>query len=482
VQGIIVVGLGPGSPDLVTREAWNILSSTKQIYLRTKQHPVVDSLPTQLTFESFDSLYESLDHYEEVYHEIVDRLLGLALAEQEVVYAVPGDPTMGEATHTALCLKAQGMGVPIRTVHGVSFLEPCLGLIGVDGLDGISLLDALDLVHLHHPPLNPDLGALIGQVYSSSIASEVKLTLMNQYPDEYPVILLHEASTPEARVEKLCLFEIDRSKDIGALTTLYVPPTPEKSSFEAFQNTIAHLRAPDGCPWDREQTHASLRAHLLEETYEALLAIDQGDLAALSEELGDLLLQIVLHAQIAVEAGAFRMDEVIARINKKLIQRHPHVFGDLDVADVDTVLQNWENLKAAERGVDDEEGLMEGVPIILPALSQASELQQRATRVGFDWPSVEGVLEKILEELLEIKHAGRDQLASEIGDLLFAIVNYARWKDIDPESELRNANNRFRNRFKTMVALARKSGRVFRDLSLDEMEAYWEAAKSEAKG
>jgi tetrapyrrole methylase family protein/MazG family protein len=257
---------------------------------------------------------------------------------------------------------------------------------------------------------------------------------------------------------------------------LYVPALPLDSSFETLQNTVARLRAPDGCPWDREQTHQSLRKHLLEEAYEALAALDEDDLGGLKEELGDLLLQIVLQVQIATEQSNFRMADVVAGIQVKLIRRHPHVFGDLQVSGIDQVLRNWEHFKEQETGT----GPLAGVPRSFPALAQAAELQGRASRLGFDWPSAAGVRVKVQEELDEIDAAADPQAqAREIGDLLFTVVNYARWLDADPESELRQANQRFRSRFDRMTALSREQGSRLEDLPPEEMNRLWEAVKRE---
>jgi tetrapyrrole methylase family protein/MazG family protein len=281
-------------------------------------------------------------------------------------------------------------------------------------------------------------------------------------------------------VELLALQDIDRSERFAATTSLYLPPLGPTTSFEAFLEIIAHLRAPDGCPWDREQTHQTLRTHLLEETYEVLAALDENDSQAMREEFGDLLLQVVLHAQIASEYGEFNMAEILHSIHTKIVSRHPHVFGDLEVKDAQGVLRNWERLKAEERAANGkaEASLLDGVGSTLPALLQAEQYQRRAAHVGFDWPDVQGVLDKLEEELQEV-HAARDgfERYNEIGDLLFAVVNLARWYKIEPESALREANRRFRLRFGYIERQAREQGRAITDLSLDEMEALWQAAK-----
>jgi tetrapyrrole methylase family protein/MazG family protein len=305
---------------------------------------------------------------------------------------------------------------------------------------------------------------------------------MGVYPDEHPVKLVHSAGTEMQKVEDLALYEIDRSPRTGLLTVLYLPPLSPGASFEAFQELIAHLRAPEGCPWDREQTHQSLRTELLEETYEVLAALDADDPQAMQEELGDLLLQIVLHAQIAAEYGEFSMADVLQGIHGKIVHRHPHVFGDLEVKDTEGLLVNWERLKAEERLANGkaEASLLDGVPLSLPALAQAERYQKRAARVGFDWPDVQGVLDKLDEELGEVHNAEPGQArASEIGDLLFAVANLARWYKVEPESALREANARFRRRFASIESAARAQGRSAAELSLEELDAFWQEAKKQ---
>jgi tetrapyrrole methylase family protein/MazG family protein len=341
-------------------------------------------------------------------------------------------------------------------------------------------MDALELSQAHVPIHPTDMPLLVAQVYSQLVAAEVKMTLNAIYPDGHPVRLVHAAGTRDQRVEDLPLYEIDRSTHIGLLSALYVPPLGEGTSMEAFQEVVAHLRAPDGCPWDREQTHLTLRTNLMEEAYEALAAMDAEDHAHMAEEYGDLLLQIVLNAQIASEEGEFNLADVVKGIYDKIIRRHPHVFGDYKVDGVQGVLKNWEHLKAAERANSDkpDKGLLDSLPTALPALSQAQEYQDRAARVGFDWPEVGGVLDKIAEEIQEVRAATNEaELTEELGDLFFALVNLTRWKKIDAESALRGTNLRFKRRFTYIEQSAKKQGKNLAEMSLDEMEALWQEAK-----
>ena len=285
--------------------------------------------------------------------------------------------------------------------------------------------------------------------------------------------------TPEA----LTLGGFLKLKDFhGFLPLVYIPVTNPVASLDAFAETIARLRTPDGCPWDREQTHISLRTNLLEETYEALAALDAGDMAHLNEELGDVLLQIVLHAQIAQENGEFTLTDVIEGINRKIISRHPHVFGGLDLKDSKSVIQNWEKIKTherAENGTEQQQGMLKSVPRILPALSLAQKYQERAARVGFDWTEVSPVIEKIQEELGEVQAADSTQeREKELGDLMFAVVNLARWLNVDAESALRVMTLRFKNRFEHIETQAAMQGRSLSDMTLDEMDALWNEAKT----
>ncbi len=253
---------------------------------------------------------------------------------------------------------------------------------------------------------------------------------------------------------------------------------------EELARVMARLRGPDGCPWDRQQTHESLRRDLLEECHEVLEAIDAGDAEVLADELGDLLLQIVFHAQIAAERGDFDLSTVAERITAKLRRRHPHVFGDATVRDSDEVLANWERLKRDEPPARGRESVLDGVPRALPALLKATSLQKKATRVGFDWAEgdVAGPLGKVGEELAELRDAvGRaGDIEHEIGDLLFAVVNVARRLGTDAEDALRLACRRFEKRFQTIEAAAAAGGRELSAMSLAEMDELWEQAKRES--
>ena len=249
-------------------------------------------------------------------------------------------------------------------------------------------------------------------------------------------------------------------------------------SFDTLVDIIAKLRSPDGCPWDREQTHFSIKGNLLEETYEVLEAIDEGDMGKLCEELGDLLMQIVLHAQMAREDKDFEMRDVICSINTKLVHRHPHVFGDAEAKDAQQVIANWELLKREEG----KGSLLSGIPKEMPALAYSQAMQRRVARVGFDWADVQGVIEKLAEEVAELQKATEHQhRVREFGDLLFTLVNIARRLDIDLEAALRGTNERFYRRFGYMEEVCQQRGIQLSSLSLEEQDALWEEAKRELR-
>src|SRR5688572_18499864 len=336
------------------------------------------------------------------------------------------------------------------------------------------LLEARTLSTAHVPPYPPDMPALLLEIKSHELVLHLKNVLLTTYPKEHAIHIVAEGMKKEARLGEL------NADDFSENTSLYIPPLGAGASFESFAEIVAHLRAPNGCPWDREQTHESLRKHLLEESYEAISAIDSGDFTDMREEFGDLLLQVILQSQIANEEGHFNVNQVVQGIHSKIVRRHPHVFGDLKLDGVEGVLANWEKLKETERenSGQKERGLLDGVPVALPALSQAQEYQDRAARVGFDWPQVDGVLDKIKEEIDEIKDAETNfELAPEIGDLFFVLVNFARWKKVDAESALHGTNRKFKERFAYVEQGAKQQQRSVSELTLDEMESLWQEAK-----
>jgi tetrapyrrole methylase family protein/MazG family protein len=442
-MSIIIIGLGPGDASLLTGEAQQLLESVEEIYLRTRRHPTVASLPSHLRTHSFDSLYESEEEFSGVYERIAGQIMELAQRPEGVLYAVPGHPLVGEESVQRVLELAKESDVEVRIVPGLSFIEAALVSLDIDPLDGLQIVDATVLAERLHPNLDPDLPALVGQLYSRRVASEAKLTLMNLYPAEHQVTVLRALGTPQATTEQVLLYELDHLQDIDHLSSLYVPSLPKPSSVATFHDIVARLRAPGGCPWDREQTHQSLRQHLLEETYEVLQALDEEDDEALREELGDLLLQIILHAQIAVEDGSFSFAQVLETIIEKIIRRHPHVFAGLDVADADEVLRNWQAIKRQEKAEKEDKPLWD-MPLSLPALTLAQRAQERMKRESLPMPTRNELLQGIRRRLDQIGQLQDEETTEkEIGRLLFALADLARHLGVDAESALRTATIRF---------------------------------------
>ncbi|MCS6842322.1 MAG: nucleoside triphosphate pyrophosphohydrolase [Roseiflexaceae bacterium] len=505
---ITMVGLGPGDPGMITRAAWEVISTTRVLYLRTAVHPTVAALPSSVVIRAFDDLYERAERFNEVYERIADELVARARGGEPVVYATPGDPLTAEATSRHILRRARAQGVPVRIVSGVSFVEPVCALLGLDPLErGLQLLDALDLIvddtatsddapswaSLHGfayaPPLlpfplTPTRPALIGQVYSRAVASHVKLSLMERYPADHPVTLVRAAGVAgaESAVE-LPLHTLDHRSDFDHLTSLFVPPLTPLADLrgpEGVAYIVARLLGPGGCPWDREQTPQSLRAALLEEAHEALEALDAGDDEALVEELGDLLLNVLMQSEMARQAERFDAGDVFGAVAGKLIRRHPHVFGDLSVRASDEVLRNWEAIKRAEhsaKGVSRQSAL-DGIPASLPALAAAQKAVSKAAKAGFDAPEIDHAWDALAEELAELRAAAPDpaQAEVELGDVLLAVARLGWRLHVDAESALRAAVARFRRRFARLEALL--DGRDLRTMSVDEKLALWERARA----
>lgn len=464
MENITIVGLGPGEPRLLTREAWDILTQAPEVHLRTERHPTVDALRQipGLRLISFDEVYERTEAFADVYQAISAAVMELATRPQGVIYAVPGHPTVGETTTQIIRQAAAARGLSVRIVEGLSFVEPLLTALRVDALDGLQIADAMVVANKHHAALDPDRPAILAQLYSRLLAGEVKLVLLNTYPEDHPVTLVQAAGAPTGQTRQISLHELDHARSsFDHLTALYIPPLPHAGGYDALQEIVAHLRAPNGCPWDREQTHESLVSSLLEETYEVAAAIESGDAHRLSEELGDLYLNLAMQVQIAAEEGEFRLADVLGHIIAKLIRRHPHVFSGLDVQNVDEVLQNWEKIKAVERQAKGEfESALGSVPPALPALMQAEIYQRRAARIG--WPDTPA----------SDPAPANDEAA--FGDQLFALVTQARAAGVDPERALRQANVRFSARVRAVEARAQAAGVTLSALPATERAPWWQ--------
>ncbi|WP_455663014.1 bifunctional methyltransferase/pyrophosphohydrolase YabN [Pradoshia sp.] len=481
---ITIIGLGAGELEQLPLGIYRLLKNTSLLYARTMEHPVLKELSEEgLSISSFDAVYEKHDRFEEVYEEIVETLFQKALSE-DIVYGVPGHPLIAEKTVQLLLSQGSERGIDVIIKGGQSFLDPMFTAIKVDPVEGFQFLDGTSLSVMD---LNTHQHIIISQVYDAFIASEVKLTLMERYPDDHQVCLVTGAGMSSEQVKWLPLYELDREMELSNLTSVYVSPIniPEQQykEFWKLREIIDRLRAPDGCPWDRAQTHVTLKRFLIEEAYELIDAIDQDDIDNIIEELGDVLLQVMLHAKIGEDDGFFSIDDVIESISEKMVRRHPHVFGDAIAHSPEDVEKTWQQVKKTEKGT--EESLLKDVNESLPKLMQAEEIQKRAAKVGFDWNDVWPAWEKVLEELEEFKaelnQTERDtaKMADEFGDVLFACVNVARLVKIDAELALHGTINKFRTRFEFVERSVRESEKGWSDYTLEELDHFWNQAKEQ---
>jgi tetrapyrrole methylase family protein/MazG family protein len=455
----------------MTAETRALLESGLPVILRTRHHPAVAEIDPRARFASCDDLYQSGGTFEGVYRAVVGRVLQAAEAG-DVVYAVPGHPLVAEHTVAALLLEAAERGLTVRLYPALSFVDLAAVALGRD-LGAVQLCDALDL------RVDPARSALIGQVYGPDAASALKLKLLDAYPPEHPATLLHALGSPDEAVSVVPLSELDH-RPFGYLDAVYLPglaPFDNVRRFDGLYEIVRRLHAPGGCPWDREQTHASLRPHLLEEAYETLEAIDSGDLGRLTEELGDVLLQVVMHTGVAERLEEFTFADVTEHIARKIVRRHPHVFGEAVAPTAEDVRRSWEALKQEEKP---RQSILEGVPGTLPALAASQALQGRARRVGFDWPDIEGPLDKLVEEVREFGHAANAwEREDEFGDILFVVANVAQRLGVDAEQALRRANEKFRRRFGRVEQLAASRGVDLRALDLAGLDELWDEAKAD---
>ena len=478
---LVIVGLGPaGMSSLSQAAAGAVADPEAAVIVRTAHHPAAEQLSRAREVITCDDLYEEGPDFDAVYGAIADRVLASARA-RPTVYAVPGSAAVGERSVTMIREAAAAEGLEVRILAGESFLDLLYAQVGVDPIaDGVQVLDGRSLPD----PLPLHLPTVITQVDRAVVAADVASTLSRILPDQTPVTVLTELGSPTQNIVATTLEGLPRVP-VGPRSTVYLDPPP--AGWHGLVTTNRRLRAE--CPWDREQTHHTLVSHLVEEAYETVEALsrlgiaapggdpDYGAYAEVEEELGDLLLQVVFHATLAAEAGAFDVEEVAEGIRRKLVRRHPHVFGDVIADEPDVVIANWEHLKAEEK---ERDSLMDDIPAALPAIARADKMQRRAASVGFDWPSAEPVFAKVHEEIAELRAAAGDAsaVAAELGDVLFAVINLSRHLEVDPEMALRSAADTFARRFRGVERLAEAEGRRMSSMSLDEMDDLWSRVKA----
>lgn len=484
---ITTVGLGPGSMDFLSYGVLKALGKPKEkmIMLRTKHHPIVKDLEEEgYEFISLDYFYEKSQSFDIVYEDIANYVIEEARKHREVVYAVPGHPRVAEKTVELIESKLLE-GEEMEVIASMSFVDAMFQALGFDPVGGFSLKDAFEITKSR---INPMEHLIITQVYSQFLASDVKLKLMEYYEDDHKVKLIKAAGIEgQEEILEVPIYELDRCVDFyDPLTSLYVPRLKEEKRYgiEKLREIMRQLRDKEnGCPWDLKQTHQTLKMSLIEEAYEVVDAIERDDIDDLIEELGDLLLQVVFHTQLGEEEGFLEFSEVTDGICRKLIRRHPHVFKSKTGKDVEEVLKKWDEIKKEEKSETTVAESMERIPVFFPSLMKAFKIQEKAAKVGFDWDDIKDVRKKVIEEFDEIVDAesfGNIQyIEEELGDLLFAVVNWARFLKVEPEEALSKACKKFLKRFKKVEDKAMKMGKKLEEMSLEEMDMLWEKAKEE---
>ena len=473
---ITVVTLGPGDPSLLTLQTADTLRSASRLILRTERHPVADWLKDQgITFVSFDKYYDHFWDFDELNQAIVRKLWEEAAA-QPVVYGVI-DAT-SDASIAALEEQRPQDGRLVR-LPGVSRADACLNAApaATQSAAGIRLIPAMSCAEATHDPRLP---LLITEIDSQVLAGDVKLWLGDLYDDEMPVTFFPAGKTPL----QIPLMELDRQKTYDHTVSVYIPAVPmasrQRYCFADLVEILEILRGDHGCPWDKEQTHQTLRKYLIEEAYETAAAIDEDDPDHIADELGDVLLQVVFHASVGRSHGTFTISDVTTAICRKMIYRHAHIFGTDHCETAEDVSVNWEKLKKAEKHLTSQASVLADVSKGLPALMRAAKVQKKAAQVGFDWDNAVEALPKVNEEAAEVLaeiEAKRDP-GLELGDLLFSCVNVSRLCGKDPEEMLTYATEKFIRRFSAMENMIISDGKSLEGLTLAEMDVYWNRVKS----
>jgi tetrapyrrole methylase family protein/MazG family protein len=492
---IKIIGLGSGEEKYLTLETVDILKNEKNIFLRTEIHPSISFLKkNNIKYKSFDSFYKKVKSFEEIYNSITNKLIEKA-KKKDIVYAVPGNPIFAEKSVFLLLKKAREENIECKIFPAISFLDSIFSKLEFDPLDNLLILDATNLKSLK---LKKNVSVLILQVYARHIASELKIYLMDFYSDTYPIKVLQNIGIEkEEKVFEIPLYKLDRIDNINHLTSIFIPsgrfPIKDEevfidgnTSINRLLNIVSFLRGPEGCPWDRKQTHESIKKNIIEEAYEVVDAIEKKDKNLLKEELGDLLLQIVLQSQIAEEENSFDFEEVAEDIGNKIIRRHPHVFKkeEFEALTPEDVKKLWEKIKNDEKDKKNKKtSYLSDIPKALPSIIKAEKIQRKVSSLGFEWKNLSDVFDKLKEEEFELKQAmnknDKSLIEEEIGDLFFTLVNISRWLKVDPDLALSKANDKFIKRFNNVEKEVKKLKKKFKDFSIEELEKLWERCKKQ---
>lgn len=477
MERLTIVTLGTGSEAFLTRAVERALKESARVVLRTDRHPMAAYLSREnIAYETLDALYDDCEDFDTFNRAAAVKLLSLC-EETPVCYAV-SDAAFDETVSTLQRLKPRD--VDVRVIPGVSHADRCLALLETPAT-AVRLYAASAFLSARVSPEEP---LLLLELHSRECAGDCKLKLLTLLPEETVVTFISgNNETGELARTQCPLYELDRQKGYDHLTAAYIPAVPMLSRTRFDMDDLVHvtrrLRAPDGCPWDKAQTHESLLPNLLEESYEYIQAVRDQDVDHMYDELGDVLLQVALHSEIARQHGDFDFTDVTSAVSQKMIERHTHIFGDVKADTADEVLDNWEALKRSQRGQQTHAEAMEGVSTGLSSLLRAWKVQHKAHKVHFDFADAAEALTKVFEEANEVADNlknGEDP-EMELGDLLFAVVNVCRLCGKDPDIALFGATNKFISRFRNMENAIKTAGKCIEALTLSEMDVYWNAGK-----
>ncbi|MDD3223322.1 MAG: nucleoside triphosphate pyrophosphohydrolase [Clostridium sp.] len=480
---INVVGLGPGDIKALTIGTIEMLKNSKNIYLRTQKHPTVKFLEDEnIDFETYDDIYNKADNFDDVYKTIAQDLIDKHEKFKNIVYAVPGHPLVAEKSVSILLELCKDKNIEVKILPAVSFIDAMMEALNIDPIGGLKIIDSFDM---KKQQMDKRCGLIITQVYNKLVASNVKLALQDYYNDDTEIYFVRAAGIEgEEFIKKIPLYELDWQDNIDYLTSVYIPKDIENTmDFLDLLNVVEKLRGEDGCDWDREQTHESMKKCLIEECYEVIEAIDEKDDDMIIEELGDVLLQVVFHSEIGKEEGYYNINDVINGICKKMIIRHPNIFkGNKLLDDNNIVKDSWEKEKMREQGLDTYTESLKHIPKNLPSLMRAEKIQKKTAKFGFDFKDVDGAINKVSEELNQVKHVykgnKRDKIKKEIGDLAFSVVNVARFLDIDTENALNYTIDKFIKRFEFVETSAIKAKSNLDEMETDQMDKLWDQSEN----
>lgn len=460
----------------ITNNYLKAIKSAKNIVLRTNNCSLAEYLTNNnISYLTLDNLYENSTNFDDLNNKSAEFIQELS-SKGDVLYGVL-DTLIDSSVKTIINNNFEVSILPCVCTSSEYIAE----ITKINSQNGIVVFSATDILSKN---FNPNLPQLLLEISSPYLASELKLKLMDFYDDETKIYLLNRTKT-KIKLAEIELFELDMQNKYDVYTGIFIPAIEfrqrHKFTVDDLVDIISVLRAPGGCPWDRKQTHQTLRQNLLEESYETIDAINNDDDDNLCEELGDVLLQVVFHSLIAKDRQAFNINDIATRVSQKMIDRHVHVFGELKLDTAEDVLKNWEEIKKKEKGLETISQTMEEISPSITALMRANKVQSKAAKVGFDFPNVEEAYNKVYEEinevLAEIKSKNNENLEMEIGDLLFSIVNVARILGIDSELSLNKSTKKFIKRFKTMEKLIKNDKKALKHLTLNEMDVYFNRGK-----